>query len=158
MSDIIGLLELLRKQNDANDYGGLLKQVIQPPAGLERIATLGKRLRDASPMIADRFRFAGEWVNAAGAQRWLTIQQIRAAGKERAIARLLSSRRKHWPASLMATSSPDDVSLFGVDELEGDETYLIWGDRPEPRVASYLGHDEQVFGDFREYLSYLTNR
>jgi hypothetical protein len=157
MNSIRKLLETLHKRNSENDYSGILRQITSPPEELRPIVTLDSaRTRELSPMLKARFSFAGEWQNAAASQRWLSLQQISVVSSCQQIMQQISLRINNWPTSLLSTTPPDSVALFGIDEDEGEETYLVWHEGIEPIIVTYIGNEERAYPDFKEYLLFLT--
>jgi hypothetical protein len=158
MTAITKMLDTLKTQNDEDDYSGILKQAIGRPEPLGRIATLGLRSRELSPMLVDRFRFAGEWVNAVGAQRWLSLRQIRASLRAPPIKRVIALRFKYGEQLLVSSVPRECLTLFGIDEEECEETYLLWTNAPEPKVVTYISYQEQVYKHLKAYLAFVTAR
>lgn len=69
-------LEQLRSLNDTDD----IRQSLEDPASGADIATLDPATTmPLSPMLRERFAFAGAWDGAALGQTWLGLAQVAAA-------------------------------------------------------------------------------
>lgn len=113
---------------------------------------------DFTPMLRARFSFASTWTNAAAAQRWLSLSEMESAREKDSILQQIEVRKRYWTKCMLNRAALDRLSLFGVDDVEKEETYLLWGGQVEPRVLQYVGHDEKEFEDLNEYLEFLTEQ
>lgn len=153
------LLEDLRIERESNP-DELLPHALKPASRTHsRIPTLKPGVyRDASPMIAARFRFAGTWKNAWPGQTWLGIDEIKAAGKNRKILKQLKTRAEYWDGCVSQLHEPYELTLFGIDLEEMAETYLVWGLKPEPTIHIYESQHSVHFKDFNAMLLWLLDR
>lgn len=155
---LIVLLEKRKVRNEnREDPCRILKQVISPPEPLTDVPALDMGVRKKlTPMLRDRFEFAGEWVNAVAAQTWLSLSRMAAILKKRSVRQQIARRTKYWSSSIVAKTPKDSLSLFAIDEVEQEESYLVWGKRKEPGIVAYTCNDEKFFASLKAYLIYLT--
>ena len=156
MKTTYALLRRLKNANAQNDFGGILRQAIAPPEPLGAIPTLlGQRRMLLTPMLEERFRFGGTWLNAAASQTWLGLSEMARYLKQKAVQRQISLRLRHWPQSELASAPKGCVSLFGINTEDQEETYLIFKNKIEPLIVTYIGHEEQSHAHLNEYLRFL---
>ncbi len=156
MSMITALLHRLREINERAAPG---LRLLEPPVHVRQLATLADhRYIPISPMLSQRFDFAGAWKNAALAQDWLSPDEMKAAWTDAAIRQQLSVRREHWEASVFATHPTNRLTLFAIDRIDGNETYLLWPEEPaqEPGVVVYASHQTHEFDDLRAFAKWLV--
>jgi hypothetical protein len=156
--DIEDLLDRLRRGNDENDYGGLLRQRLGPPVSAKKgLPTLRKNVyRPVSPMLEPRFRMAGTWDNAGVGHTWLGPVEMEKSWSAARVRKQIAIRRDHWPNSVLRRYEDECVCLFGIEMEESEETYLAWrGTDVEPLVVLYSGHEEKEFENFKTFLLYL---
>lgn len=157
MTTIEAALAKLKAYNEANELNAILTQVVFPPDPLSEIPTLDRNTyRPLTPMLAARFRFGGRWENAAASQIWLGLRDMRAMLLNGDVLSQIDRRIRNWPTASLGKFSKANISLFGIDQLDDEETYLLWGGKKEPAIAAYIGHEEKVFPNFRDYLLFLT--
>lgn len=151
MSDVyertLGSLQALAEFNAKQDW---IRQDIKAPSGIpvSAVPTLDGGEMPASPMLRARFAFGGRWSDANLGHDWLSVDEMKSLPAAKDIQAQIALRRKHWPQSLMARSyRSNPVALFGLDQEEQDETYLVWtrGPSEEPSVVRYSGHEEHIF-------------
>ena len=156
MKSIRTLLVRLKERNEREDFGGTLRQRIMPPDPFGPVATLDPRIsKQLTPMLRERFSFAGEWTNAATGGRWLSLPGMQMLPKQTKVRRQIRLRVENWKQSPVATFPRNRLSLFGIDESECDETYLLWSDSKEPEVVAFYSWEEKRFRDLQAYLEFL---
>jgi len=157
-NEIRRLLERLQEVNRVSDGDEGMAQELEPPTtDLTDVPSLQKGVYlPLSPMVRERFRFAGSWKNAGLGQRWLSLSEMRTAWTNRSIQKQIRTRQEHWENAIVAKFPPERLALFGFDADIGDETYLAWTDtRKEPQVILYSDYDEERFKDLKACLRYL---
>ena len=149
----------MKEKND-QEKNKVLEQIILPPDPLRepKIASLnpGRHLL-MSPMLEERFRFAGNWANATLAFTWLSLIEIENAWTDNQIKRQLALRKDYWPTSVLNLCTLDKLVLFAIDIDQKDEMYLVFHGADEPQVVSYFGSQEKRYDNLQTYLlSYLS--
>ena len=153
---VAALLQRLREINERKNPG---LQLLEPPAHVRQLATLADHhYTPISPMLRQRFDFAGAWKNAARAQDWLSADEMKAVWSDATIQQQLSVRREHWESSVFTAHPLSRLSLFAIDRIDGNETYLLWPEEhaQEPGVVVYAGHQTHEFDDLRAFASWLV--
>lgn len=107
----------------------------------------------ASPMLAERFKFADSWLGPAALRFYSVHDMARAWASESELHAKIACRRDYWEGALMATLPAKRVTLLAANDQDSDEVYLLWDEgRAEPRVVAYFGHSEEESVDLREFL------
>jgi hypothetical protein len=156
-TNVNSLLANLRLKNRKKDFG-LLAQTLFPKEDFaDAIPSLTPEIYfPMSPMLSDRFQFAGRWENATAAFTWLSLHDMRSAWTDSQILESIRLRKSNWPDSVLTQYAPEKISIFALDLDEGNEIYLISEDRPEPLIVSYFEGQEDRYKNLSEYLSAWT--
>jgi hypothetical protein len=146
--------DLLRRLWRLNQEDGIQQSRSDPSDPTDEIATLAGAAR-LSPMLKERYAFAGTWRKAALDQNWLALEDIDAA-----IIRTRASREFHArtaSSAFRAELSRAQVALFGINHGTNEATYLIWAPgREEPAICAYYGGRSDLFGDLQRFLAFLV--
>lgn len=148
--------DLLRQLWNLNEEDGIRQSRNDPSGAQDDIATLdGARPMRLSPMLRERYAFAGRWRKAALDQTWLGLNDINTAVIETCLDREVhaqaASRTLPW------TISKAQVTLFGINHDTREATYLIWlPDREEPVICAFYGGRSDLFGDLERFLEFLV--
>jgi hypothetical protein len=126
-----------------------------PDITINNIATLSGGVKKLSPMLAARYKFCGKWKNATASQTWLGLKDVNKSFTNSKINKAFKLRLKYWEKSIISKFDIGNISLFGIDYDECDETYLLWGRGMEPKLVTYIGHNECFYKDLRSYIYYL---
>lgn len=115
--------------------------------------------RPVTPQLAARFSYCGTWEGAVLGETWLGLHAMRRLWRDGEARKQIAERREHWSHTAVARRPLDQLSVFGIDTVERNESYLVWpmDDGPEPAVVHFLGHDQKEFGDLEAYLDYLVH-
>jgi hypothetical protein len=159
----IETLALLKKlsvkaESRARRYGDMRYRLDPPSEQLaERVPTLARdSYKPITPMLRARFEFAGCWVLPESGKTWLTIEEMESIWNSSRILSQIEIRKQNWTDSIVARFPTNQLSLFGLDLPDYNETYLHWTETSlEPEVHSYYGAEENVYSDFREFLKHL---
>jgi hypothetical protein len=154
------LLEQVKLKNERNlklaaealkvPISELRPQQVSPPASeaKEFVPTLKNNFsRVASPMLKTRFTYAARWEKATYGHTWLSLDDMAQLWTDASLRSAVDVRKEHWLDSPPATYHANELSLFAVDRMGGEEIYLIWppsvGD--EPKVVAYFLDDRRDF-------------
>ena len=109
-------------------------------------------------MIRERFAFAGKWEYAWLGQTWLGIEDMEAVWENDEILSQIKTRKDNWEDGAPWTYREDELSLFGIDQVEFEESYLVWRDDggAEPALYIYTSQRESRFENLFEFLRYAT--
>ncbi len=148
--------DLLRQLWSLNKQDGIRQSRSDPSDPQHDIVTFdAARTMRLSPMLRERFAFAGRWRNAALNQTWLDLDDIDTAMIETCMSReahaQIASRTLPW------TISEAQVTLFGINDDTLEAAYLIWlPDREEPVICAFYGGRADLFYDFERFLEFLV--
>lgn len=154
----VRLLRKLRAENEIHKYAAEYPQKISPAESMHRgVPTLAPgKYQPLTPMLAERFRFCGDWQNAFIGMTWPGIAALERAAKSRKVRYEVRTRREYWEGSAPALFPDERLSLLGFDLVEGDAIYLIWNGKREPSVAWYASQHEQTFRSLNGLLRFLV--
>lgn len=158
MGMIAAHLKRLKEHNEQVQEGS---QWIEPPGHVVlRVPTLQEHHSvPSTPMVQQRFSFAGAWRNAAMGQDWLGVEDMKSVWLDPVIQKQLSRRREHEDSSVLTAYPLGRLSLFGIDLIGSNESYLVWSDQGgvEARVVVYSGgHHTHEFDDLQTYFRWLV--
>ena len=156
------LLETLRQKRDRDRFSTAFPQNIEPPDEIDDgIPTLQTGVyRPPTPMIADRFRFAGRWENAQVGLTWLSLRDMQSAWIDDSIRETLAVLRMHWQDSAPALHDDAELSLFAWEPEQRDHVYFVWRSTAatEPRVAWYRAQREDTYDNLDAFLRFLVGK
>jgi hypothetical protein len=149
------LLEALFRRNESDpEHGPQVRS--GPESEVSQISTLAGTRRSLSPMIRARFEYAGTWENVNLDQTWLSLSQIEKVDTNHQALEWIRLRRENWEHCPPANVAAEEVSLFGINPFEPEETYLVWRNNTiEPEVWRFFGADYKMFANIDSFLNYL---
>ena len=152
------LLRKLRAENDASKYAAEYPQALSPAESARRgVPTLAPgKYQPLTPMIAERFRFCGDWHNAFIGMIWPGVSALERAARSRKVKEEVRTRRKYWEGSAPAMYPDEKLALLGFDLVDGSAIYLVWTGNQEPSVAWYEAQHEDTFRNLNGLLRYLV--
>lgn len=162
MSDIKKLIE-----NVLCDSGKDIAELPVPLQSFNKIPTLKKGFyRDVSPMLKDRFRMFGSWVEATHGD-WLSVEEMEMIWDSDLIVneRLWSIKNnqmaacKNWDNDASSLFKSERLSLFAGSEFTYERIYLLWLDsEKEPELWVYDCNGESRYKNLESYLyAYLND-
>lgn len=153
---ILDLLESLFQMNASDPEHGP-QQKKKPEIGRSQIRTLAGTYKPLSPMLEERFLYAGAWENANLSQNWLSQSEIDDVESSDTIKRWIELRYENWSHCPPSNFNSADVAIFGVNPFEPDETYLVWrSGQVEPEVWTFFGADYHMFTNLKRFFMYYT--
>ncbi|MCF4130195.1 hypothetical protein [Methylobacterium sp. SyP6R] len=148
--------DLLRQLWDLNKKDGIRQSRSEPSDPPDDIVTLdAARTMRLSPMLRERYAFAGRWRKAALDQTWLDLDAIDAAVIETCMSREAHAQTASRTLPWAITEA--QVTLFGINDDTREATYLIWlPDREEPAICAFYGGRSDLFSDLGRFLEFLV--
>jgi hypothetical protein len=154
------LLELLQRDR-ANDPRIQPPQKIRPPDPFGKgVPTLQKNVyRKPTPMVDERFRFAGQWRGVDPCGTWLSLPEMEQVWTNRRMQKHIRTLREHWDESAPHQFPAERLSLLALSRSQGDQVYLVWpkNQAAEPEVWCYFGQSQTVYRNFREYVKWMLS-
>ena len=145
----------LAREGMTKEEIGPLEQKIEPPEPIGKgIPTLKKGVyAKPSPMIEERFRYAGTWLQMD--EIWLGVRDMEKTVKTKNVQETIKAQKEYWEGSAPMRFPPEKLSLFAiVDGVVGDQTYLVWPEKEgaEPEIWVYAGQSETKYKNLEKYL------
>lgn len=153
------LFEKLREKNLQTEG---VNQKLGPPESAsilnKGITTLSLYHRELSPMLKARFEYCSYWIDANLGHNWLSLSQIEEYLNMDTIVSQINIRKNFWENALINNYPDSNISLFGIDQVEMEETYLIWSEEEiEPVLCKYVGHNELIFDNLKELVTHYLD-
>lgn len=121
----------------------------------KHIYTLDGTKREISPMLKERFEFAGKWEDAFLLQTWLSLEEINNYSNIQELVESIKLRMENWEDVPPASVGLSQVSIFGFDPFDTNETYLEWvvGEM-EPKIWVFVDGYYHMFNHLENFLKY----
>jgi len=143
------------KDSESDEYSA---HEVLPSTGLgnDTISTLEKGMyRKLSPMLKERYNYAGKWIDATAGITWLSLEEINNFHDNVLLQRQVDTRINNWKDTIFDKFNRGQISLFGVWADEYHEIYLVWvDDSVEPVVYEFRSYYEKIFENLDSYIEY----
>jgi hypothetical protein len=145
---------------------GLLEE---PIAINSEIPTLEKGVyREASSMLKWRFDKFGRWIEAPGANNWLTLTEMKALweddlSNDRRLEDLkrntVLSGYEDWEGGIVHTLPKSNIALLASSDNGYDALFLVWRNdkQEEPEIWEYSMTGMFSYKNLKEYLMVELN-
>jgi hypothetical protein len=159
-SKIVRLLKKLTAERSTDEYADEFPQQIDKPTSIGKgIPTLQKNVyRQPTPMIRERFKYAGRWENPFVANTWLSVSDMKSLWTDERAQENVQILRDYWENSAPALHSNKELSMFGMGPDDSDQLYLVWhhDKKREPNVVWYRAQREDWYENLQEYVEFIA--